>query len=192
MRLRRGPYAAAGAAPIAGCKDGARNSIFELRNFLVRILRAFIFLTGAGCRFECKTVPERGRLGGWLLGLVHCSGPPRLIIGKRLRPTGQLVGKSAFLVVFCGVLQAISEFLAALETGSGIRDQRSGNRETREQGDLGLGFGRCVVASLGFVELFWELKWSGRQPLREFMRPPVPPPRRTRDRTPYHLSTVKQ
>jgi hypothetical protein len=100
-----------------------------LRNFLVRILRAFIFLAGAGCRFECKTVPERGRLGGWLLGLVHCSGPPRLFIGKRLRPTGQLVGKSAFLVVFCGVLQAISEFLAALETG--IRDQGS---EIREQG----------------------------------------------------------
>jgi hypothetical protein len=23
------------------------------------------FLAGAGCRFECKTVPERGQLGGW-------------------------------------------------------------------------------------------------------------------------------
>ena len=46
------------------------------------------------------------------------------------------------MVVFCGVLQAISEFLAALETGirdqgSEIREQGTGNRETRELGNKG-------------------------------------------------------
>jgi hypothetical protein len=60
--------------------------------FWMRILRALIFLAGAGCRFECKTVLEAGRLGGCLSGVVHCSGPPRLFFGKRLRPAGQLMG----------------------------------------------------------------------------------------------------